>query len=183
MNLTNLAMITKKNVSKFLFIVIYGYFLYLVILIYRKELNNVLSNDYILMKNVKIDSIYSVKMASGPKGDALFINFKDSGKTVNFILERNTPIQKRLVGQLFTDNVRTFNLVKREKSKSFFPQNTTYFTYDNRFICDSNGKCDFTEENKNKRILYLSLGFLIFIGIHYGVYRFYKNKKAKSLEE
>lgn len=170
----------SKGILKFLF---YGYFLYLVILIYRQELNNVFSNDYVLMKNVKIDSVYSEKVGRGPNTNAAFINFKDSGKTVSIILEQNTPVQKRLVAQLFNDNVRTYNLIKREKSKSFFPQNTVYFTSDDRFICDSNGKCNFTEENKNKRLMYLSLGFLIFIGIHYGVYRFNKNKKGKSLEE
>lgn len=164
-------MIIKHILSKgILKIFFYGYFLYLVILIYRKELNNVLSNDYILMKDVKIDSVYSEKVGRGPNTNATFINFKNSGKTVSIILERNTPVQKKLVGRLFTDNVRTYNLIKRERSESFFPQKTIYFTYDDRFICDSNGKCNFTEENKNKRIIYLSFGFLIFIGIHYGVY-------------
>lgn len=176
-------MITKDIFSKAIPIFFYGYFLYMVALIYRQELNNILSNNYILMKNVKIDSVYSIKMGSGPNNSALCINFKDSGKTVSFILEQNTPIQKRLVGPLFTDNVRTYNLIKRERSESFFPQKTKYFTFDDRFICDSNGKYNFTEENKNKRKIYLSLGFLIFIGLHYAFYRFYKNKKTKKLNE
>lgn len=176
-------MIKKKGSLSIILIVFYSYFLYLVVLIYRQELNNILSNNYILMKNVKIDSVYSVKTGRGPNNNALYINFKDSGKTVSLILEQNTSEQKKLVGRLFTDNVRTYNLVKRERSESFFPQKTIYFTYDKRFICDSNRKCDFSEENKNKRIIYLSFGFLIFTGIHYSTYRFYKNKKAKSLEE
>lgn len=175
-------MITKHNFSKGIIIIFYVFFSYMVILIYRQELNKILSKDYILMKNVKIDSVYSVKTGRGPNSNALYINFKDSGKTFSLLLEQNTTVQKRFVGRLFTDNVRTYNLVKREKSKSFFPQKTVYFTYDDRFICNANNECNFTEAYKNKVLNYLIFGALVFIGITYCTYRVYNSRVIKSLK-
>ncbi|MEL1241610.1 hypothetical protein [Flavobacterium flavipallidum] len=128
------------------------------------------------MKNVKIDSVYFVQVASGPKGSAPYINFKDSGKTVTLMFENNTLIQKKLLAQFLNKDVKTYNFVKREGSKSFFPQDTRYFIYDDRFICDSDGNCDFTKENKRKRLMFLSLGFVIFIVIHYHAIRSYNKK-------
>jgi hypothetical protein len=174
-------MITKHNFSKGIIIIFYGFFSYMVILIYRQESNKILSNDYILMRNVKIDSVYSISN-TGRNGTTYFINFKDSDKIVSLILEQNTLIQKHLVAQLFNDNIRTYNLVKRERNKSFFPQNTVYFTYDDRFICKANGECNFTEAYKNKVLNYLIFGALVFIGITYCTYRVYNSRIIESLK-
>ncbi|WP_281336926.1 hypothetical protein [Flavobacterium eburneipallidum] len=176
-------MIKKGMFAKGIIIILYIFLLSVFLLIYKQQLNICLSKDYILMQNVKIDSIYSVSHAGNRNGDSHYINFKDSDKKISLLLEENTLIQKNLVGQLFNDNIRTYNLVKREKIKSFFPQNTVYFTYDDRFICDANGKCNFTEAYKKKQLGYLILGALVFIGITYFTYRVYNSRIIKSLKE
>ena len=133
------------------------------------------------MRNVKINSIYRVSH-TGRKGNYHFIRFEDSGKKISLSLEENTLVQKQILSKVFNEDVRIIDLVKRERNKTFFPQNTVYFTYDDRFICDSNGKCNFTEGYKNKVLNYLIFGVLIFIGITYCTYRVYNSRIIKSLK-
>ncbi len=175
-------MIKKGVFAKGIIITLYIFLLTVFLLIYRQQLNICLSKDYILMQNVKIDSIYSVSHTGRP-GNYNFIRFEDSGKKISLLLEENTLIQKKLLWKIFNDSVQIIDLVKRERNKTFFPQNTVYFTYDDRFICDANGKCNFTEDYKNKVLNYLILGALVFIAITYFTYRVYNSQIIKSLKQ
>lgn len=134
------------------------------------------------MRNVKIDSIYTVSHSGNRNRDSHYINFKDSGKKNSLLLKENTLIQKQLLSKIFNDNVRIINLVKREKNKTFFPQNTMYFTYDDRFICNANRKCNFTEAYKKELLNHLIFGILVFIWITYCTYRVYNSRIIKSLK-
>lgn len=174
-------MVTKYIVAKGIIISLYLVLLSIFILINRQELNSILSNDYILMEKVKIDSTYKVSHTGRP-GNYHFIYFKDSGKTISLLLKENTLAQKQILSKIFNKNARVINLIKREKTNSFFPQNTMYFTYDDRFICNTNGKWDFTVVYKNKILYYLIFGTLIFIGITYCTYRVYNSRIIKSLQ-
>ena len=152
------------------------------ILINRQELNNILSNDYILMKDVKIDSIYTVSHSGNRNGDSHYINFKDFDKKNSLLLKENTLVQKQILTKIFYEHVGTIDIVKRERNKSFLPQNTVYFNYDDRFKCDSNGKCNFTETYKNKVSNNLIWSALIFVGITYCTYRVYNSRIIKSIK-
>jgi len=174
-------MITKYVVAKGIIISFYFLLLSIFILINRQELNNILSNNYILIKDVQIDSIYRVSHTGRP-GDYHFIKFKDSGKKISLLLEENTLEQKLILTKVFYENIGAIDIVKREKNKSFFPQNTVYFTYDDRFKCDSNGKCNFTETYKNKVSNNLIWSALIFVGITYCTYRVYNSRIIKSIK-
>ncbi|GEL10099.1 hypothetical protein SAMN05192550_0878 [Flavobacterium glycines] len=175
-------MITKYVVAKGIILSFYFLLLSIFILINRQELNNILSNDYILMKNVKIDSIYTASHSGNRNGDSHYINFKDSGKKINLLLTENTLVQKQILTNIFYEHTGTIDIVKREKTKSYLPQNTVYFTYDDRFICNVNGKCNFTETYKNKVSNYLIWGALIFAGISYCTYRVYNCRIIESLK-
>lgn len=131
------------------------------------------------MPNVKIDSIYTVSHSG--YGNSHYIHFKDSVKNNNFLLSENTFVQKQILWKIFKEDNRIIDLVKRERNKTFFPQNTRFFTYDDRFICDTDGKCNFTEAYKKKLLNYLFLGTLVFIGITYCTYRVYNSRIVKSL--
>ncbi|WP_139068344.1 hypothetical protein [Flavobacterium glycines] len=134
------------------------------------------------MKNVKIDSIYTASHSGNRNGDSHYINFKDSGKKINLLLTENTLVQKQILTNIFYEHTGTIDIVKREKTKSYLPQNTVYFTYDDRFICNVNGKCNFTETYKNKVSNYLIWGALIFAGISYCTYRVYNCRIIESLK-
>lgn len=175
-------MITKHILIKSIIVVLYVFILTVFFLIYRQELNICLSKEYVLIRNVKIDSIYSVSHSGNRNGDSHYINFKDSGKKVSLLLKENTLMQKELLSKVFKGNVRIIDLVKRERNKTFFPQNTVYFTYDDRFICNTNGKCNFTEAYKKGLLNYLILGVLLFIGITYCFYKVYNSRIIKSLK-
>ncbi|MBA0882661.1 hypothetical protein [Flavobacterium undicola] len=140
-----------------------------------------MTNKYILMRNVKIDSIYRYSNAGNRNGDSHYINFKDSGKTISLLLKEKTNRQKQIFTDIFNDRIRTVDLVKKLKSKTLL-RGIMYYTYDERFVCDSNDQCDFTEAYKRNQIKYLILGFFIFIGITYCTYRIYNSRIIKSLK-
>lgn len=132
------------------------------------------------MRNVKIDTIYSVNKA-GNKGYSHYIKFKDDNKTISLLLKEKSSRQKQIFTDIFNDSIRTVDLVKKLKSKTLL-RSIIYYTYDERFVCDANDQCDFTEAYKRNRIKYLILGLSIFIGITYLTYRIYNSRIIKSLK-
>ncbi len=175
-------MITKHIFLKGIIIVLYVFVVIVFSLIYRQELNIFLSKEYVLMRNIKIDSFYTVSHSGNRNGDSHYINFKDSRKKNSLLLKENTLVQKQILSKIFNEDVRIIDLVKRERNKTFFPQSTVYFTYDDRFICNVNGECNFTEAYKNEVLNHLIFGVLVFIGITYCTYRVYNSRIIKSLK-
>jgi len=152
---------------------------------YQHPVDVFASNNYTLERSIKIDTINKISKSNrrGGSGSYYSITFKDVNKKYNLILHENTKLQNEIRNKIISQGVRTIDLVKKQNCKWINLCMEKYFTYDERFFCDGNGKCNFTDAYKKKQLGYLIFGALVFIGITYCTYRVYNSKIIKSLKK
>jgi hypothetical protein len=169
---------TARN-TRIVIALFYSFFFFVFILLYKNPINKLIENKYILIKNVKIDSIY--EYTSGRSGYSYGIKFRDDMKTQTISLDEDTYRRNLVFSGIVNDSIRTIDLVKIENCKAFIQCSYKYYQYDNRFICDKNSICHFTQAYKERQILILILGAVFFIIATTIIYKLFNSKFVKTL--
>lgn len=174
----------KLIVGRVVILIGYIFFLSFFLLMYQHPVGVFTPNNYTLKKSIKIDTINKISRSTRRGGSGYYysIIFKDGDKKYNLILHENTKLQNKIRNKIIAQGFRTIDLIKRQNCEWVNLCMEKYFTYDERFVCDENGKCDFTDTYKKEQLGYLIFGALIFIVITYCTYRVYNSRIIKSLK-
>lgn len=163
--------ITLKTVVVILYIVAFAIFS----LVARNMLNVCLPNEYILLKNIKIESISKVVLVKNSGGDYYIALFKDGTKTGRVALIGNSKMNLQTYKSIILNGNKTIDIVKMKNCRIFgCPEE--YFLYDERFFCDSNNQCNYKDEYIKKYIFYLLITLFVFVIISLGFYKLYTSK-------
>lgn len=172
-------MTKTAQITRIVIFVFYIFFFLVFILLYKNPINKLIENKYILIKNVKIDSVYEYR--SGRSSYSYGIKFQDDMKTQTISLNEDTYRRNLVFSGIVNDSIRTIDLVKIENCKAFIQCSYKYYQYDNRFICDKNGICHFTQPYKERQIKIILLGAVFFIIVTTIMYKLFNSKFVKTL--
>jgi hypothetical protein len=172
-------MTKTARITRIVILIFYSFFFLVFILLYKNPINKLIENKYVLIKNVKIDSIYQHR--SGRSTSSYKIVFQDDMKKQTIDLQEDTYQNKLIFSRIVMDSARTIDLVKIENCKGFIQCSYKYYQYDNRFICDKNGICQFTEAYKKRQVIILILASIFFIIVTTIIYKLFNSKFVKTL--
>lgn len=128
---------------------------------------------------MKIDSIYEHR--SGRSSYSYEIEFCDEMKKQTISLSEDTYQQKLVFTRIVNDSLRRIDLVKIENCNAFIQCSYKYYQFDNRFICDKNGICQFTKAYKRRQVIILILGAVFFIIATTITWKLFNSKFVKTL--
>ena len=165
----------KFSRLKIVVIILYIFASIIFLFVIRNMLNVCLPNEYILMKNIKIDSLSKVVRVKNSGGDYYIALFKDGAKTGHVALIGNSEMDVQAYKNVMVYGGKTIDVVKMKYCRVFgCPEK--YFLYNERFFCDSNNQCNYQDEHIKKYIFYLFITLLIFLIISLGFFKLYNSK-------
>lgn len=167
-------MTKTAQTARIVILFFYSFFFLVFLLIYKNHINKLIENKYVLIKNVKINSVYRYRSGSS---HSYSINFKDGKNTEAISLAQGNPV---FIG-IVNGYIKTIDLVKVEKCNAFIQCTYNYYQYDNRFICDKNGICHFTTAYRERQVMILILGAVFFIIVSTIMYKLFNSKFVKTL--
>ncbi len=167
-------MTKTARITRIVILIFYSFFFLVFILLYKNSVNKLIENKYVLIKNVKIDSISKYRSGSSY---SYSIYFRHDMKTETISLTEGNLVFSEIVN----NRVKTIDLVKVENCKAFIQCTYKYYQYDNRFICDKNGICQFTEAYKKRQVIILILASIFFIIVTTIIYKLFNSKFVKTL--
>ncbi len=178
-------MTKTARITRIVILIFYSFFFLVFILLYKNPINKLIENKYVLIKNVKIDSIYRFKSSTSKNGGgttySYAIEFKDDMNKQEIFISEQTYKKTYTFNGIVNDSIRTIDLVKIENCKGFIQCSYKYYQYDNRFICDKNGICQFTEDYKKRQVIILILAAIFFIIVTTIIYKLFNSKFVKTL--